>query len=79
MSEAACAAACSLHVNATAYDFVTSCEGKGGRCRVFGLGGQMDTAEGGACDDGWVREQGESGDVVGASDQQQSICVAKTK
>jgi hypothetical protein len=79
MSEAACAAACSLHVNATAYDYAASCEGKGGRCRVFGLGGQRDTLEGGACEDGWVWEQGESGAVVSASEQQQSICVAKRK
>ena len=83
MSEAACAAACLLHLNATAYDFVVSCdgEGKGGRCRVFGSVGDtaVDVAEGDACRDGWAFEQGDNGAVVGASQRQQSICVAKIK
>ena len=83
MSEAACAAACLLHLNATAYDFVVSCdgEGKGGRCRVFGSVGYtaVDVAEGDACGDGWALEQGDNGAVEGASQRQQSICVAKIK
>ena len=83
MSEAACAAACLLHLNATAYDFVASCDGvgKGGRCRVFGSEGYtaVEVAGSDACGDGWAFEQGDNGAVVGASQRQQSICVAKIK